>query len=271
MRGTKKYISFLIVPHSTFKRVSFQISERNFYFLLALVGILLLLILFLFLSYGGMYFRTLQLTHRNQLLEKEYRKIASLERELHQLKKLDEKVRTMLGGDKTPPPLKLATLSKQPSLEQKVLLTQEEESRIRTPEMALLFEEQQERLRAIPSIWPVKGFVSNDFYQKRGSKGHPGLDIAAKSGSLVMATADGIVTFAGWNDTLGNLVRIDHGFGYTTLYGHNSQLIVGEGKRVKQGDVIAFVGSTGKSSAPHLHYEVHLNGEAIDPRTLLLH
>jgi murein DD-endopeptidase MepM/ murein hydrolase activator NlpD len=95
---------------------------------------------------------------------------------------------------------------------------------------------------------------------------HHGMDFTAPLGSDIFATGNGTVCFVGWKQGYGNTDMIDHGFGYQTLYAHCHQLLVTEGQKVRRSDVIALVGSTGKSTGPHLHYEVRLNGTAIDPR-----
>ena len=81
----------------------------------------------------------------------------------------------------------------------------------------------------------------------------------------VIAPAGGVVTYAGWREGLGRTVQIEHGYGYKTIYGHNSKLVVKKGDRVERGDVIAHVGSSGRSTGPHLHYEVHRNDKVVNP------
>jgi murein DD-endopeptidase MepM/ murein hydrolase activator NlpD len=95
------------------------------------------------------------------------------------------------------------------------------------------------------------------------------VDFAAKIGTKVKATADGKVVTAGWDDFYGNVVMIDHGNGYVTYYGHNLKVLVKVGDTVHRGDMIALSGSSGRSSAPHLHYEIKKNGMAIDPKDFL--
>ncbi|WP_295791309.1 M23 family metallopeptidase [uncultured Veillonella sp.] len=127
----------------------------------------------------------------------------------------------------------------------------------------------------MPSIWPVKGVITSTFGGRTdpvygGSAYHEGLDIANDYGTPIVATAAGTVTFA---DTTsggyGNLVEIDHGNGFVTRYGHTSVILVHAGDVVKQGDTIALMGSTGKSTGSHLHYEVNINGSAVDPMLFL--
>jgi murein DD-endopeptidase MepM/ murein hydrolase activator NlpD len=96
-------------------------------------------------------------------------------------------------------------------------------------------------------------------------KFHEGMDFKAETGTDIYATGNGKVSFSGWRQGYGNCIVIDHGYGYETLYGHCHQLFVPEGKNVVRGEVIAAVGSTGKSTGPHLHYEVRVRGIPDNP------
>lgn len=102
-----------------------------------------------------------------------------------------------------------------------------------------------------------------------GLRQHSGVDLAARAGSPIVATSDGAVKTAEWNGGYGLFVALDHGGGLQTRYGHMSRLNVSAGQRVRKGDVIGYVGSTGRSTGPHLHYEVRMNGQAVDPAPLL--
>jgi len=99
---------------------------------------------------------------------------------------------------------------------------------------------------------------------------HEGWDIAAREGSPVRAAADGIVVVAGKDYGYGNMVEIEHGYGLVTRYGHNSKFLIRAGDRVKRGQIIARVGNTGRSTGPHLHYEVILNGIPVSPKNYIL-
>lgn len=123
-----------------------------------------------------------------------------------------------------------------------------------------------------PSAWPLQAFVTLEFSEgdiPNGRKPHLGIDLTAALDSHVGAAGRGIVQQAGWDDHLGNFVEIRHGFGYVTIYGHCGQLAVRVGDRVDTGQVIGTLGGTGEVSAPHLHFEVWKEGQAIDPRTVL--
>ena len=123
----------------------------------------------------------------------------------------------------------------------------------------------------VPSIWPCKGDVSSPYGLRwGGSDFHPGIDIANDMGTPIVATADGVVEVAGWNSGgYGNMVDIDHGNGIMTRYGHASQVVVTAGQYVKRGQIIAYMGSTGFSTGPHCHYEVHVNGQVVNPAAYL--
>jgi murein DD-endopeptidase MepM/ murein hydrolase activator NlpD len=113
-------------------------------------------------------------------------------------------------------------------------------------------------------IQPSRGYFSS-YFGNRGSGYHTGLDIAGSTGSPIVAAESGVVSFAGWNGNYGNCVIISHGGGYQTLYGHASKIYVHQGQRVSRGDTVAAVGSTGRSTGPHCHFEVRLNGAPQNP------
>jgi murein DD-endopeptidase MepM/ murein hydrolase activator NlpD len=96
------------------------------------------------------------------------------------------------------------------------------------------------------------------------------MDIASPYGAPVVATGDGVVTFSGRHGGLGNKIIVDHGYGLATVYGHNSKIVVKEGDRVQRGTIIAYIGSTGRSTGPHLHYEVLVSGIPVDPLRYIL-
>ncbi len=133
----------------------------------------------------------------------------------------------------------------------------------------------EERLAARPAIQPVSLKEMTRFGSSFGIRFHPilkvvrlheGIDLSAPRGTLIYATADGTVLQAGYRaGGFGKKILLDHGFGYRTLYGHCNEVLVDPGQLVKRGEVIGKVGSTGLSKAPHLHYEVHVNGRPVDP------
>ncbi len=123
-----------------------------------------------------------------------------------------------------------------------------------------------------PDLWPVSGYVTREFKESDPAKGlepHHGIDIAGPVDAPIVAAGKGRVLKSRWDDYLGNFLEIQHGFGYVTVYGHCSRLIVKEGDRVDRGQLIGNLGGTGQASAPHLHFEVWKEGVAIDPRQAL--
>ncbi len=137
------------------------------------------------------------------------------------------------------------------------------------------FQDQQALLSAAPSIWPVRGWLTSDYsarldpYTKEKVM-HEGLDIAAAIGTPVRAPADGTVVFNGQEGGYGHVLVIDHGYGLKTRYGHLSRIDVKLGEKVKRGQFVAAVGNSGRSTGPHLHYEVRVNGVADNPRKFIL-
>lgn len=128
---------------------------------------------------------------------------------------------------------------------------------------------------ALPTVAPVKGWVTSDFGFRRSPLSgrrqlHEGVDIASPFGTPVFASGDGVVTLSGRHGGLGKELVVDHGYGLATVYGHNSEVLVKEGDRVRRGQIIAKVGSTGRSTGPHLHYEVRMNGVPVDPKQFVL-
>jgi len=137
------------------------------------------------------------------------------------------------------------------------------------------FKSQKSLLSSTPSIWPTRGWVTSGFGLRKSPftglrEKHDGYDIGARHGSDVRATADGVVVVQGRETGYGNMVELDHGYGIRTRYGHNSKNVVKVGERVKRGQVIAQVGNTGRSTGPHLHYEVLLNGVPVNPKNYIL-
>jgi len=130
--------------------------------------------------------------------------------------------------------------------------------------------EQDTMLACTPSVAPVVGVMTDGFGRRKDPftgrlAFHPGLDISARRGTPVVAPADGIVVFAARNSGLGKVVRLSHGFGFTTVFGHLNTISVEPGEEVQRGQTIGLLGNTGRSTGPHLHYEVHVDDKAVNP------
>jgi len=142
-------------------------------------------------------------------------------------------------------------------------------------ELQEYFDDQRSLLASTPSIWPSRGWVTSDFGTRMDPytaerKMHEGLDIATPHGQPVFTPSDGTVVFAGTEGGYGKVLVIDHGYGVKTRYGHLSEIFVKPGDRVQRGGKVAAVGNTGRSTGPHLHYEVRVNGIPENPRKFIL-
>lgn len=137
------------------------------------------------------------------------------------------------------------------------------------------FRERQTHLAATPTVAPVAGIPTNGFGSRAdpfegNQQFHAALDISAAAGSPVIAPAAGVVVRAGWQNGYGKVVEISHGYGFSTLYGHLQSIDIAEGARVERGVPIGKVGSTGRSTGPHLHYEVRVDGRNVNPLEFIL-
>jgi murein DD-endopeptidase MepM/ murein hydrolase activator NlpD len=131
-------------------------------------------------------------------------------------------------------------------------------------------EDQKVLLASTPSIWPTKGWLSSRFGYRispftQRKEMHKGIDISTRLKTPIVAPADGIVIKTGWNGSFGRMIAIRHGNGFITKYAHLNKILVKKGQTVKRGDEIGLVGKTGRSTGPHLHYEIHLKGVPVNP------
>ena len=141
-------------------------------------------------------------------------------------------------------------------------------------ELLNFLREQKSLLASTPSIWPVKGWVTSEFGSREspfssGSELHKGLDIATRMGKEVIAAADGLIVEATYHTDDGHIIKIDHSHGISTAYAHLSKIAVRQGVRVKRGDLIGYVGDSGRSTGSHLHYAVYINKIPVNPRKYL--
>ena len=231
-------------------------------------------------------------------VEKFAQQVRNFETEMARLERFEKKLRVITALDGNPAstednwgvggPYGLSNHSFTTSLEREAraigerlsgslshLTKQAKVQTISLQELDEFFKSQKSLLSSTPSVWPTRGWVTSGFgYRKSPFTGlrekHEGWDIAARAGSQVRATADGVVVVAGREYGYGNMIEVDHGYGYITRYGHNSKHMVQVGDKVKRGDVVALVGSTGRITGPHVHYEVLLNGVPVNPQNFIL-
>ena len=230
-------------------------------------------------------------------IKKVSNQVGSFKDQMNRLRELDYKLRliTDLEVEKPNPSLygiggsidlSDKGLMARGNLEKMDLITLLDKDLVRLKEMASYQEEsfnnlkaflvdQRDLLQRSPYRWPVQGFVSSTFGPRTDpftglQRQHQGIDVVAPKGTIIRAPADGIVTFTSVDPSFGNMLVIDHGYGIITRYGHNDSNIVREGQRIKRGDPIAYVGSSGKSTGPHLHYEIRINDIAVNPQNFLI-
>ncbi len=238
-----------------------------------------------------------QTQHQEAQLSAFSQRLAGVKEQMAKLKAFNQRLRTMANLDKPggPEPIlgvggpeiassargvKLSTTvrerqvnSMQRELEQ--LAAEGENERMIQEELAKFLNERRSILASTPSIWPTHGWVTSGFgYRVSPWTGerqfHAGLDISTRVGSVVHAPAEGVITFAGSEGAYGRFMVINHGHGLVTRYGHLNDFKVSVGQRIKRGQVVATVGNSGRSTGPHLHYEVLLSGVPANPRYYIL-
>ncbi len=213
-------------------------------------------------SYGRVYVTALKVKmveKQNREYSEENRKIREAYSNIRYILKQDEKLRILLGQSL------MKDNKTQKNYDSLIMLSPDLRDSLKFAiQSQELLDITREMTGYIPNIIPVPGPISQGF-----SSNHPGIDIAASEGSPIIATADGKVIFVGQDLYYGNLIKIDHNDNYMTIYGHNKENIVKNGDTIKRGQIIGYVGNTGRSTAPHLHYEVRQKGIPIDPRSLI--
>lgn len=231
-------------------------------------------------------------------IDKFGKRVRTFETEMSRLERFEKKLRIITALEKSPTsqdgnwgvggPYGLSSHSFNSSLQKEtqsmldrmagdleILTNQVKMRQISFQELDEHLKNQQSLLASTPSIWPTRGWVTSGFgFRKSPFTGipekHEGFDIAARMGSPIHATAEGKVLRSGRAYGYGNMVEIDHGYGVITRYGHNSKNLVTVGDSVRRGQVIAQVGNTGRSTGPHVHYEVILNGIPVSPKNYIL-
>jgi murein DD-endopeptidase MepM/ murein hydrolase activator NlpD len=264
----KKHLTLIVVPHDNSNVRNIKISYAAMYGFGVLVALCVLTVIVLVASYGRILVkahRSDELAAENAVFIEQQAQVDSLRMELVRMQVLGLQIKNMLGVE-----LSAADSSLVANLTPGAK-TPATTGAIETAEAAR--DERVSLLKAIPSMWPVRGYVTREFDVAGGDTRehyHPGMDIAATRNTPVRASADGVINTSEWDETYGYLVVIDHGFGISTVYGHNSRNLVKVGDRVTRGQTIAFLGSTGRSTAPHLHFEVRKNAVPENPRKYLL-
>jgi murein DD-endopeptidase MepM/ murein hydrolase activator NlpD len=287
----KRYSTIIFVPHARAKFRKLKVSHRLLFSLVSIVTSSLCLSTF----FSVQYFTSLSQTHELSNLRRENRELQTAN---EQFSKSVESLRTQLGTveDRT---RKLAIIAGISTLDETstggVGGTRQTTQELANPyrddvdkmsfrsrrldrDLSVLEEKfvaQSQLLSSTPSTAPVRGLLTDGFGGRSdpftGEPGqHGGIDISSAVGQPVRSPADGIIVKAEWENGYGNVVYVSHGYGYSTRYGHLSGFASRPGQRIKRGDVIGYVGSTGRSTGPHLHYEVRLNNHAVNPLEYIL-
>ncbi|WP_371365028.1 hypothetical protein SRRS_54810 [Sporomusa rhizae] len=297
----RREYTLMIVPHHTKSVFRICIPIKTIKYTAAALGICLLLLSGTMLNYrfqaNAATQDKLELTQLREVNDKQKAQLtelakatADLQEDMNRLNQLDSDLRRMVNGEEAAEtsrsaPARLSNHNGQggpevkPNIDQLTSLVKELRAAAIQREESLTniksaIASKNERMAVTPSIWPASGEVTSRFGWRNspwggGSDWHPGIDIASSYGTPIMATADGTVTNSSWFGGYGNMVEIDHGNGIVTIYGHNSRNAVGVGQHVKKGQVVAYMGSTGMSTGTHVHYEVRVNGTAVNPSSFL--
>jgi len=298
----RSFFTLMVIPHSETKVRRFNISKSVFFAIIIIIGIAFAALSFFVNDYLQVKEEVKRIDELKKINQFQKEKILSLAEKvkdfsetMERLKELESKVRTLagVGGEEVNinkgglgkgGPESYIRLDEETdvftlidSVEKNAIFLKDEaekrkEGLEKTEE---IIQKKRELFASTPNIFPVQGWISsgfgwrkNPFSKKR--EFHSAIDIAAPWGTEVRAAAQGKVIFTGWKDGYGLMVRIKSGYSYETVYGHFSRILVKRSSWVKKGEVIGRVGSTGQSTAPHLHFEVWRNGKTINPLNLMV-
>ena len=290
----------MVVPHGSGVSRAVELSQTVVKAVVGISSVLVLLVLVLgsaAIARGVNITRSRALEHENRLLADEIgrmrEKLDGLRDTLNKFSQQEEELRLLAGLTPTDPSVQQAgiggpqgawperdSLAASGNAGQLVLAARVDvDAMIRRADLLVKsvsdaydsLASHQTRFAATPSIMPTKGWLTSAFAAERVhpilhlARPHEGIDVAAPMGAEIEAPAAGVVTDVRWEDGYGNMLTIDHGYGLVTRFAHCSRIFVVRGTRVKRGQKIALVGSTGLATGPHLHYEVWVNGKPVDP------
>ena len=247
-----KYVTIMLVPDGTAARTGWRMRQWVLRTIVIGIAVLVVVIILFFAFYGVVLSRaamTEQLIKENKDLKRYYYKVQLLEQNLHQAREAVTRMAKLAGVD-----FQLPELPNDSTLFAEVADKGADTStQSSTPDWSL------------PVGLPIQGFVTQQFQIEDPARYHPGVDIACAVGTPVLATGSGVIEYVAYDSTYGNMVVLRHNDSVTTVYGHNDRVLAVKGQRVRVGSRIADSGNSGKSSAPHLHYEVRIHGEPINP------
>jgi murein DD-endopeptidase MepM/ murein hydrolase activator NlpD len=283
-----EFYTLIVVPHAKARFRKFQVSVRMTRWVLGAVGVMALVLVGILAHYTWIAVEVAEVRRlrvENLALATKARayeeNAGQLQGRVLQLQSVVTKLGVMAGveqslpdasiggvgglsrSETTPPSVDIASTLE--DLDQTVGSLSDKSARLQA-----YFQDQRELLASTPSTWPLRGYLSGGFGNRAdpftGVRDfHPGIDISVPRGTKVTAPADGVVVLAATRGGYGNIIVIDHGYQTMTRYGHLDGFNVRPGQRVKRGDVIGFSGNSGRSTAPHLHYEVWVNDQMRNP------
>ncbi len=286
-----EFYTLILVPHAKARFRKIQVPVRLLKWSGITAAVLALTFVGMTVQYTRSWFalrRLHELETQNQSLTqktKEYEENAArLLAQLNTLKGMVNKLGVMAGIEALPPDATLGGTGGISSLEMvapshdvslRDMEADVERLRARSERLESFYKDRSRLLASTPSIWPTRGYLSAGFGNRRDPftgqpDFHPGIDISTPIGTPVQAPADGVVVSTAMRGGYGNAIVIDHGFGIISRYGHLDRFNVQPGQKLRRGDVIGFVGNTGRSTAPHLHYEVWVNDQAQNPIQYIL-
>ena len=242
-----KKFTLLIIPEDDSRTRSYTVSKNLLKYIFISAAIILTIVIFISIRSIPNIFKYDELEKKYEVLAQERLKVVELSQDLNRIKQMDKFVRHSLGLE--------LNFDEIPEIMDSILMVIPDQNNF------ISFTDN------IPSIAPIEGYIS----QRMGSRfsitdnKHGGIDIVAKQGTPIKASASGLVVFSGWTYEMGNLIIIYHGDGYFTHYGHNQRNLKIQLSVVNRGEVIGMVGSTGISSGPHLHFEIWKDEKSVDP------
>lgn len=288
-----EFYTLIVVPHAKARFRKFQVSVRLTKWVLGSLGILVLALVGILVHYTMMSVEVAEMSRlrgENLALATKARayeeNAGRLQARVLTLQSMVTKLGLMAGVEESLPDAQIGGVGGVSHLEttapsvdiaaslqgidQTVSTLTQKSTRLQA-----FFEDQQQLLAATPSIWPVRGYLSASFGNRKDPftgmpDFHPGIDVSTPRGTPIVAPADGVVVFVGKKRGYGKALVINHGYGVLTRYGHLDGWDVRPGQRVRRGDPIAFVGNTGRSTAPHLHYEVWVDDQLRNPIEFIL-
>jgi murein DD-endopeptidase MepM/ murein hydrolase activator NlpD len=297
MKSENDSYTVVVLPDPTAKPYRFQIRKKSLKIALGALSVAAVVLAGILVHYVVLTFGVAELKglRRETAIQKEQiqnfaAQLIDLKGQMSRIKEMDAKLRVItdigppsnsesslgMGGPETSGLFetdlgnRTEDLARKMDEEVKALKTEASDREVSLEELSQSIKGKKVVWDSTPSIWPVRGWFSSGFGKRISPftgrlTMHKGIDIATRQGTEIIAPAAGVVTYKGFDSGFGRVLKIDHGYGIQTLYGHLSKADVKIGQKVKRGDVIANVGNTGMSTGPHLHYQVFINGLPVNP------